>query len=413
MVFRETKLEVETPINIWGTNVRQIDGSWLTKEKWNRTPPKKAYLERILLPSTVVLGLDETDKAGKCKAEWTINIDDKCGKSVRANLHSVALIIECVRLQEGLHALTSYDSQGQPYPILENGTRNPTPTAEVTISVNEKEIIFSDKLSNDSKMIHGKDLGFGNIVEYRLDSFIDKLKQSEKWTITLEVSEGVYWGIDFLRWEIITIRKRVKDWVYFVLGIFFGWLPNLGWLQNMFTNISLEENLIMIIVTIGFIILIGYIIFRLSRPHQNKEKVETKPENDKFLLTFIDGGHKGILQWIAVWLGSGIGTIQVIFRLLDSQVLYHERIIYWGIYLSLISLMTISLYEINYVMHLQNGWVNLMDSKDYKKLYKNSRGEFWKSIVGQDEAFSRSTWLSIICPYAFLVGFGILIWFVK
>jgi hypothetical protein len=232
-MFRETRLEIENPIIIQGTKLqKQIQGNWMTKEKWNKAPKdSRVNFEKNLLPSTIILGLDENDKSAECEATLTVDVDKELEKNVRKNLQSVTLVIESVRLQAGLHAVTVYDKNGLPYTI------NSEPKAEVTISTNQKAPFFHDVLDNVSKMPHGKDLGFGSIVEFKLDSFIEDLKQYSNWTITLKVSKDVYWDIDFLRWELTTANKRYRSWVYafggIVLGAVLGWLPNIiTWLQK-------------------------------------------------------------------------------------------------------------------------------------------------------------------------------------
>mgnify|MGYP001052223945 CR=1 FL=1 len=225
--LKETKREFEPPITKKGTQYESSpSGKWVTKKEWEKAQVRNSNLEHELLPSTIMLGRDAETTAGECEAKWTFDIAEESGKDVRKNLHSISLVIECVRLQAGLHADSKYYPPDRPIDKDKDH-----PDAWVTISTSQK--LIQDKLVNNSKMPNGADYGFGSRVEYKLDSFIDKLKkENEPLTVTLRVSKGVYWDIDFLRLEITTATKRLRGEVWWVLGLAVGAM--LGWVTYIF-----------------------------------------------------------------------------------------------------------------------------------------------------------------------------------
>jgi len=220
--IRETILEFKPAIIKQGIEVEKpIEGKWVTLEEWEKTDEKKRNpnLENEMQSSTIELGRDSNVVPGECKAEWVFDIDKERGKDARKNLYNITLVIRCIRPQAGLHAETYYNDKF-------GHTRNPNPFACISIFINGKEA-FKDKLVCNSKMPYGKDFGFGNRVEYNLNSLIEKLRKNGRMTVTLKVNEFVYWDIDFLNLEIVTEKRRFKSWVPFVVGLILSPLVNL------------------------------------------------------------------------------------------------------------------------------------------------------------------------------------------
>ena len=143
-----------------------------------------------------------------------------------------------------------------------------------------------------------------------------------------------------------------------------------------------------------------------------------KEIRDKFLLRLVDSSHTSILQWMAVWLASGIGIIPIIIEVLGTpHRLFINTLIYGFIYFVLISLMTISIYNILCVMHLQNKWINLLSSNpNYKEvidLFYESRSNFWDFILGKRENLSLPEYIIILAHFSLLFIFGIVVWVIN
>jgi len=146
----------------------------------------------------------------------------------------------------------------------------------------------------------------------------------------------------------------------------------------------------------------------------NKEKTEKK---DGFLLRLIDDSHSALLQWTAVWLASGIGIIPIIIEVLRTpHRVFINTFIYGFIYFVLISLMTISIYNILNVMHLQNKWINQLSSnpnyEEVRELFYGSRS-FLTFIVDRRDYLSLIEYVIILAHFLLLYIFGIIIWVVS
>ena len=90
-----------------------------------------------------------------------------------------------------------------------------------------------------------------------------------------------------------------------------------------------------------------------------QEKIPEGIDHDDFLFRLIEAGHAAIFQWVAVYLGSGIGIIQIIIELLTPfKLICFDKTIFAIIYFVLIVLMTYSVTSILNVIHLQNRWIN-------------------------------------------------------
>jgi hypothetical protein len=264
--LKEIRREFESPITKKGTQYKSPpSGKWVTKKEWEKTQMRNSNLEYELLPSTIMLGRDAETTVGKCEATWTFDINEENGKDVRKNLHSISLVIECVRLQAGLHADSEYYPPDKPIDKDKDH-----PDAWVIISTSQEKLIH-DRLVNNSKMPNGTDYGFGSHVEYKLDSFIDKLKkENEPLTVTLRVSEGVYWDIDFLRLEITTARKRLRSEVWWGLGLavgaMLGWVFDIcpEWLDSLRAWIHGVVPIWVIIIVVILIVFIMHLYCRFS-----------------------------------------------------------------------------------------------------------------------------------------------------
>lgn len=121
---------------------------------------------------------------------------------------------------------------------------------------------------------------------------------------------------------------------------------------------------------------------------------------DDFLLRMIEAGHTAIFQWIAVYVASGIGTLQIIIEALRSnkKLLLH-RIVYGVIAFILILAMTISIYQIFYVMHAQNTWANQLSDINERNIFYESRSVFSSLIVGRGKIspLLSTDWFRWIC----------------
>lgn len=144
-----------------------------------------------------------------------------------------------------------------------------------------------------------------------------------------------------------------------------------------------------------------------------QEKIPKGIDPDDFLFRLIEAGHTAIFQWIAVYVASGIGFIQMIIEILKyPKIISFNLMVYGIIYFVLISLMTLSVYSILNIMHHQNGWIEQLEGEKKQKqkdLFYKSRSPFSILIVGTRDNLSTSEWL-LICGHfllLFFVGMGI------
>jgi len=132
---------------------------------------------------------------------------------------------------------------------------------------------------------------------------------------------------------------------------------------------------------------------------------------DDFLFRLVEAGHTAIFQWTAVWVASGIGVIQITIEILKkNEKDSFKKIIYGIIYLVLISLMTISVYNILNVMHLQNQWINRLSNETEKAWFYESRSYLSTLIVGHRAHLSLCEYILIFAHFGFLFIFGIVVW---
>jgi hypothetical protein len=137
-------------------------------------------------------------------------------------------------------------------------------------------------------------------------------------------------------------------------------------------------------------------------------------EHDDFLFRLIEAGHTAIFQWIAVYVASGIGLIEIIIEILrTSEIISFNITIYGIIYLVLISLMTLSVYSILNIMHKQNGWANQLSNENQKKRFFESRSWVSEKIVKKEPSLSTCEIVLIIIHFLLLLGVGKGIWLLK
>lgn len=135
-------------------------------------------------------------------------------------------------------------------------------------------------------------------------------------------------------------------------------------------------------------------------------------DHDDFLFRLIEAGHSAIFQWVAVYLASGIGLIQIIVELLNpSKTFFFDKTVFAFIYLILIGLMTYSFMSILNIVHLQNKWINEFHNKEQKETFYKSRGYILTSIADRRENLSAFEWGLILGHFALFFVFGLLIWF--
>lgn len=206
--LRETRFEVENPIIVYGKEFlpNKTNGGFVTLDDHGKVS------ERILRPSTVVLGLNKQNQLERAHAEWSIPISE----DIRLNLNKATLTIRSSRIQAGLHLHGKYT----PYPV--------NPNAVARILLNTKDL---DELHLiEYKMPFGTDYGFGRDVSYPIERIIDGAdKKKEYWNLSIDFGEGVLWDIDEISLQVITKRRRYKAgfWTGIILGgiigAIFGW----------------------------------------------------------------------------------------------------------------------------------------------------------------------------------------------
>jgi hypothetical protein len=130
----------------------------------------------------------------------------------------------------------------------------------------------------------------------------------------------------------------------------------------------------------------------------------------QFLWQLIDAGNTDIFQWVAVWVASGIGVIQLIIETFKTTEFYRRRV-YGVIYGILVLLMTFSVYNILNVMRLQNGWANQLPESE-KNLFYESRS-LANLIAGNTSGLTVFGYALILINFAALAILGIKVWRVR
>ena len=117
-----------------------------------------------------------------------------------------------------------------------------------------------------------------------------------------------------------------------------------------------------------------------------------------FLRWVVEQGHTSIFAWVAIWLGSGIGFLEI------PDYLRCRRYAYSAVYLVLIFIMTFSFGNIINIMHNQNNWITMMNNQTYQDLFFSSRSWFGNLLVDK-----RTSWYeSPISSFAVVAHFTVL-----
>lgn len=137
-------------------------------------------------------------------------------------------------------------------------------------------------------------------------------------------------------------------------------------------------------------------------------------EHDDFYFRLIEAGHTAIFQWIAVYAASIIGLIPIIIDLVQNPKVFS---ISFFIYISLILLMTNSVYSVISIMHKQNCWIEKLtgfNSTEQIDVFYESRSFFSKKIVDKEKNMRLRDWEAIIGHFLFLFLLAIVvIWIIN
>jgi hypothetical protein len=140
-------------------------------------------------------------------------------------------------------------------------------------------------------------------------------------------------------------------------------------------------------------------------------------EKDKLLWGLIEAGHNAIFVWVAVYVASGIGLIQMIIEILKIHTLLSFSLMVFGaIYFVLVCLMTLSLYSIFKIMYQQNSWANKLypkespEKSDLSKIYFGSRSRLSKCMVGETDVMTTWVKIGLVLHFLGFLGFGLGIW---
>lgn len=148
----------------------------------------------------------------------------------------------------------------------------------------------------------------------------------------------------------------------------------------------------------------------MSDETKNNEAIMVT-DHDDFLFRLIEQGHTAIFQWIAVYVASGIGVIEIIIQVLNmSRHFFLNSAIYGIIFLVLIALMSLSLYSVFNVEHHQNKWANGFLDKNKKALFYGSRSPFTRLLSNDREELSFLEYILVLGHFLALFVFGLLIW---
>lgn len=129
---------------------------------------------------------------------------------------------------------------------------------------------------------------------------------------------------------------------------------------------------------------------------------------DDFYKQLVDAGTMSILQWVAVWLASGIGSIQMVIEILNPPETSNPYgAIYLLIYFILIVLMAVAVYNILHVMNLQNDWINNLSDETEKRIFYDSRSGITTFILGKQRSFTKLEYVITIGHFLVLFCFGI------
>jgi hypothetical protein len=141
---------------------------------------------------------------------------------------------------------------------------------------------------------------------------------------------------------------------------------------------------------------------------------EITEENLRWKL--IEAGHNAIFAWVALYVASGIGLIQMIIEILKINVLFSFSLAVFGvIYSALVCLMTLSLCSILKIMHQQNDWANKLFSKDktLRNIYFESRSRISKYIIGENASMRIREKIGLMAHLLGFLGFGFGIWYLN
>ncbi len=140
-------------------------------------------------------------------------------------------------------------------------------------------------------------------------------------------------------------------------------------------------------------------------------------DKDGLLWKLIEAGHNAIFVWVAVYVASGIGLIQMIIEILKIHTLLSFSLMVFGaIYFFLVCLMTLSLYNIFKIMHHQNDWANKLfpkespEKSELRKIYFGSRSWLSKYVVGETDVMTTWVKIGLVLHFLGFLGFGLGIW---
>ncbi len=197
-IFREVKLEDESPPPLKGIEFSKSGGHYSTKELDKQKERKEWYN-----PSTIILGVNPEspgdDKWNGGWAEWTFKTDPKVLKS----LTSAYLRITTIRAQGELHSTKEGDKRGY------------RKRGGVFINEIRIDILYLVKSTE-----RGEAYGISKVGPYPIIDYIDKEKSEQ--IVKLQVDPTVAWNIDEVCLELIVKRMPLKSWVWEIIGMIIG-----------------------------------------------------------------------------------------------------------------------------------------------------------------------------------------------